>query len=1243
MGILYVSGSFVSSRHLKFEPVTSDVAVLEVLGINGAFVEGLHVKKGHRCYVRAGDCIEIGAYKIVWTGKENTDETPFMGFAGKIKEPESVSVEIEGPPQRKVPEKPSVMLAAGPALTMAIPILLGAGKTLAILSSILAAGWAAANVIGRVKKQKTEEKRRRNTYLSYLSECRENIVKREKIIRSELCLRYPTVGDYLRDGGNPLLLWNDVGIEEKLKIRLGIGTIRNPLNIVIPKERFATVDDSLKELPKILRKKHEMLSNVPVLADLTALSPVAFVIKNDKDICILSAFILQIAVSGSPQCMALMVKLDDETMQSLVWTRLLPHYKEDNDRQDETLYTVVITDDPANAYNAASRRQIAVLVLRADRDPPVGVTVLYPSADSIGKVRFDPVHPKLCHSYAAMMSRLWKGHADKREMPSSVPFGRLFDIRMTEDAGCDTVETFTKRIIDNYGKNNITECFAAPIGITAQGEKLYLDLHERAAGPHGVIAGTTGSGKSELLTTMILSFSANHPPDKLAFFLIDYKGGGMSGLFGDLPHLIGSISNLSGVQSKRAMIALRSENIRRQKIFAESGVNNINDYTKLYDAGLVNEPLPHVLIIVDEFAELKKEEPDFMDSLISVAQVGRSLGMHLILATQRPSGVVDDKIRSNSRFRIALRLVDRSDSMDMLQRADATTIRECGRAYLQVGNDEVFELFQSGYAMGSADSGNKGLRIYEDLLCRNELYAGPEDKTKDEDAITWYEIAMKAISAASGQYDAGPSPLCLPELPENICDRKAYAIFDNPYKQKYEKACYDPAEAGHILICGRSGSGKSELVKTLIRRTDAECAVYIVDHGGGRLKCIMRSRSCGGYIGEGENDDILRLTWFIRDELVKRRNTIASCGGKSHTILLVLDDINTAKKNADPEALEHITQILALGAGVGIYVIATCMILPENKYTRLFNKYLFMGNEDVYSVSALLGGSPRDIPHVRSFPGRGVGIKDGMPLEFQAVMTNDPQKEDDNGIRAVMFPTVPAHPALDDLFCRVSGESHNMDIPAGFEQRSGKLFFLPAGEARCILIGGKQYTGRHTFLFNISITSARYGIKCVRADTYEALEAICRSAQTFTIVAVNSMTALLEEFYDKKHSIEDEDELASYFENPMTYKRDPKNNILIIGILDNNAAVKFAGRKIYESMVRHPYAISLGGCLDENRNFDFSYMPYSAMQKAKKRFHATVLRYDEKHFFGDIIIPGKTIVDNSQTQINRGLVTHDID
>ncbi|MDO4523692.1 MAG: FtsK/SpoIIIE domain-containing protein, partial [Eubacteriales bacterium] len=327
------------------------------------------------------------------------------------------------------------------------------------------------------------------------------------------------------------------------------------------------------------------------------------------------------------------------------------------------------------------------------------------------------------------------------EIPAGISFFDLYGILRPEELHSE----------ERWRMAKTSETMKGLVGVVGGGKPCYLDIHERYHGPHGLVAGTTGSGKSETLQTYMLSMAINYSPEDVGFFIIDYKGGGMANLFTELPHTIGSISNLSGNQVKRAMISIKSENKRRQRIFSAYGVNNINSYTALYKNGDATEPLPHMLIIVDEFAELKREEPDFMKELISVAQVGRSLGVHLILSTQKPSGTVDENIWSNSKFKLCLRVQDKQDSMDMLHRPDAAYLTQAGRCYLQVGNDEIFEQFQSGYSGAPYEeaSGSSKLVIVQILdsvgkvdLVGNHLKIKHQQETQER----WITILQKAFA-----------------------------------------------------------------------------------------------------------------------------------------------------------------------------------------------------------------------------------------------------------------------------------------------------------------------------------------------------------------------------------------------------------------------------------------------------------------------------------------------------------------
>ncbi|MCL1901973.1 MAG: FtsK/SpoIIIE domain-containing protein, partial [Firmicutes bacterium] len=270
-------------------------------------------------------------------------------------------------------------------------------------------------------------------------------------------------------------------------------------------------------------------------------------------------------------------------------------------------------------------------------------------------------------------------------VPEKVSFMGLYKAGSIEDLN------IKKRWEENCSYKSIQ----APIGIKSGGELFSLNIHENFHGPHGLVAGMTGSGKSELLQTLILSLAINYHPNDVSFILIDFKGGGMANVFDGMPHLAGKITNLSGSALRRSLVSIDAEKERRQSIFKEAGVNNIDQYQKLFKKG-GREPLPHLVIIVDEFAQLKVQQPEFMRKIIDIAQIGRSLGIHLLLATQKPAGVVDDQIWGNSRFRMCLKVLEKQDSHEMIKKPDAAFIKLPGRCYVQVGYDEVYEFIQSG-------------------------------------------------------------------------------------------------------------------------------------------------------------------------------------------------------------------------------------------------------------------------------------------------------------------------------------------------------------------------------------------------------------------------------------------------------------------------------------------------------------------------------------------------------------------
>ena len=408
-------------------------------------------------------------------------------------------------------------------------------------------------------------------------------------------------------------------------------------------------------------------------------------------------------------------------------------------------------------------------------------------------------------------------------------------------------------------------------------------------------------------------------------------------------------------------------------------------------------------------------------------------------------------------------------------------------------------------------------------------------------------------------------------------------------------------------------------------------AVYVIDCGGGKLAHIRRSPHCGGYVSDDDPDNIGRMTGFVCEELDNRRKN----GRSDYPVILALDNYPEIVNISDASVSDHINRILTSGKSVNVYVIATSPLPPGERLARFTDTALYLGGDDVYAASGFLKVSARDIPLTEDIPGRGIGLFDGVPLEFQAVLAKDHTgKSPPSPPDVIHYPYMPKTPTFTEFMERAATESEATEavrnLPAGYQTKSGKLYSIPLERLKCVLIGGKSYSGRHTLLFNISVTAARYGIECVRADTYEALVSVCRTSAFSGIVTIENISELIDEFYSEIRSDEEEEELASLFDNSTIRSNSQRAHPVLIGIIDDRSAIH-SGRKIYRKIFEHPYAIVLGGGLDESRIFDFSYLPFSILKKSHKRGDATILKFDEKLFDGPVTIPVTIDVDNSQT------------
>ena len=499
---------------------------------------------------------------------------------------------------------------------------------------------------------------------------------------------------------------------------------------------------------------------------------------------------------------------------------------------------------------------------------------------------------------------------EKYELPSSLSFLELYNL--------GRVEQFNS--ISRWSNNNPVISLSVPIGIDQSGEIFKMDIHEKAYGPHGLIAGTTGSGKSEWIVTYILSLAVNFSPEEVQFVLIDYKGGGLAKSFENselgikLPHLAGIITNLDKSEIYRSIAAIDSELKRRQALFNKAretlkeGSMNIYKYQQYYRKGILDKPLSHLLIICDEFAELKQQQPEFMEQLISTSRIGRSLGVHLILATQKPSGVVTDQIWSNAKFKVCLKVQDKSDSNEILKKPDAAFLKQTGAFYLQVGNDDYYNLGQSAWA---------GAKYYPSDVLKHKIDESIqyidnigrtigfyEEKSEEKGESQGEELLniVAYISNISKQFTFKSPPLWLENMEEKILlpdlykkynrniqqiERYTYNIaigeYDEPREQRQGLLQIDLA-AGNVAIIGQNGSGIDTLISTIIwssicEHAPQEIAYYIIDFGAETLKKFSKFPHVGEVVFQDEMDKVAGVLDLIIEQMDKRKDILSDYNG----------------------------------------------------------------------------------------------------------------------------------------------------------------------------------------------------------------------------------------------------------------------------------------------------------------------------------------------------------------------------
>ena len=597
---------------------------------------------------------------------------------------------------------------------------------------------------------------------------------------------------------------------------------------------------------------------------------------------------------------------------------------------------------------------------------------------------------------------------DESDVPRSVSYLALAGAEIATDPMA-VVERWreTGSIVDRTGVPGLRRQHDATLrALVGQGSDREFMLDLRTQGPHALVGGTTGAGKSEFLQTWVLGMAAAHSPDRVSFLFVDYKGGAAFADCVSLPHTVGLVTDLSPHLVRRALTSLRAELRRREHLLNRKKAKDLLALERVGDP----EAPPALVIVIDEFAALVKEVPEFVDGVVDVAQRGRSLGLHLILATQRPAGVIKDNLRANTNLRIALRMADEHDSTDVLGSPLAAEFDPGvpGRGAVRTGPGRV-AMFQTGYAGGRIDAGSTKVAVGIESLTFGpgepwDVPADPRAGTgPDESGPTDIARAVHTISAAATL--AGVPPPRRPWLPEletvydvaalgaQVDDQLVLGVVDVPAQQEHRALPYRPDD-GSIIVFGTGGSGKSTTLRTIAAdaglATGGPVHVYGLDFGSGGLSMLESLPHVGSIVEGSDSERVSRLLRHLREILEERSVRFAQARAGTigeyrqltghldePRILLLLDGLSAFRDAYEAEmgraaVFGAFQRIVAEGRPLGVHVAMTAErpgALPSSLSGSVQRRLVLrQADENAYGVLDV----PKDVLGPQSPPGRGV-------------------------------------------------------------------------------------------------------------------------------------------------------------------------------------------------------------------------------------------------------------------------------
>lgn len=1153
-------GVYLNGLKLRQKTEIKDFDFFSILGFSFYY-------KNNKLYTSSRSNIQIPAliYIINSNAKSHFEYPKFNRNTRIVSLIPTEEIAILDPPEKAKKPKRNLILKLTPALatlgmTVVLRGVMGGGGSFVIFSVCSMGIGIMTSIYGIIDEDKEfrrKTKERKKLYYKYIENKKLAI---EAMRKEELQIvnnTYYSLADevsMVKDFSGDLFNRSSDD-EDFLDVRLGIGAIDSNRQVEYKKQEKFESEDEMAGIPEQVMTEYRLLNDAPIVIKLTKCSAVGVVGADEyiKEVC--KNMLLDVCIRQHYSDVRVFFVIEEEYSKYIEWMRLLPHLQND----DLGIRNIVCDEESRNIlfeylYKELSRREITkeinprivVFVYNeigfkrhpisqyVEKAKELGVTFIFfeeykellplgcqkiiilnrnrnmgkliDKADSTKVVEFtyELIEDNLAQNIAVKLSPVYCEEVSlEGALTKNISLYELLGILSVDDLEID------KR----WETSEVYKSMAAPLGVNVKKSVVCLDLNEKHHGPHGLVAGTTGSGKSEILQSYILSMATLFHPYEVGFVIIDFKGGGMVNQFKNLPHLIGAITNIDGREIDRSLLSIKAELRKRQELFAVANVNHIDAYIKLFKKGEVTTPLPHLILVVDEFAELKMDQPEFMKELISAARIGRSLGVHLILATQKPSGVVDAQIWSNSKFKLCLKVQNKEDSNEVLKTPLAAEIKEPGRAYLQVGNNEIFELFQSAYSGASTSMDESAIKkehvISQISLSgkRTPVYRSKKEKTNKQ-TETQLDAVVNFIHnyCKDKQIDQLPG-ICMPPLPDLIAYEEVLGIdqslqttirlgiYDDPNNQQQAEVSLD-IQSGNTLILGSSQYGKTCLMQTIIRGvadrySPEEVSLYILDFASMALSVFEGLNHLGGIVLASDDEKLKNLMRMLSMEIKERKEKFSKIGITSFTSykdagytdlanIIVMIDNFFALKELYPEYDETILNICREGNSVGISLMATTKQTNgiNYKYMSNFPSRICLYNNSADEYRTLFDKckiQPKNVP------GRGLIEINKNVYEFQTYLAFEGEKEIDR-VEAIKEYVKRINQKYGDLYSRSIPEvpgllTYNYIIknlkykrqtsyvvPIGIDYDTVELNNIDLSKIQLFTIAGKENSGKTNFL-----------------------------------------------------------------------------------------------------------------------------------------------------------------------------------